>query len=361
MTEIAQISADEKYQEILKKAEIAARTDATILIRGENGSGKEVLANFIHGNSSRAHKKMVVVNCAAIPEQLIESELFGYEEGSFTGAKKGGKTGKFELADGGTLFLDEIGDMPYSMQAKLLRVLQEGEIEKIGRQKSIPVDVRVIAATNQPLEQLIEEKRFRMDLFYRLNVISFQIPSLCERKKDVTALSSRFLQMFNERYGKKLTLGREAEQALLQYRWPGNVRELRNCMESTVIVCRKEEIGISDLPEYLVQKIQKEKKEMSVQDSEEIRNTECVMVPEQTVLSETAPVPGMYKVCESEMSRITDLQEEIRKYEKHLIDRMISYCNGDKNLAAKRLNISRRSLYRKLTETEHPAPAAALA
>ena len=139
------------------------------------------------------------------------------------------------------------------------------------------------------------------------------------------------------------------------------MRELRNCMESTVIVCRKEEIGISDLPEYLVQKIQKEKKEMSVQDSEEIRNLESNMVPQQTEPLETAQVWEMYKVCESEMSRITDLQEEIRKYEKHLIDRMISYCNGDKNLAAKRLNISRRSLYRKLTEAEQQAPAAALA
>lgn len=334
---ITVISNDENYRRILDQAKIVAGTDATVLIRGENGCGKEVLANYIHRNSERADKKMVIVNCAAIPEQLIESELFGYEEGTFTGAKKGGKIGKFELADGGTIFLDEIGDMPYSMQAKLLRVLQEGEIEKIGRQKGIPVDVRVIAATNQPLEQLIEEKKFRMDLFYRLNVISLTIPPLAQRKKDIVELTNQFLQTFNQKYHKELSIDGRIMETLLNYNWPGNVRELRNCIESSVIICNKDQITFRDLPQYL----QDMKKE-------EVVNMEVPASPANEIARESD------FTIKSDMCKVTDLQIEIRKYEKHLINIMIAYCNGDKALAAKHLNISTRSLYRKMNEAIAP-------
>ena len=158
----------------VSQALIVAKTEAPVLIKGENGAGKEVIAKAIHSNSERKDRPMIMVNCAAIPENLIESELFGYEEGSFTGAKSGGRMGKFELASGGTLFLDEIGDMPIAMQSKLLRVLQNGEIEKIGRQKNIPVDIRLIAATNQPLEKMIKEKKFRQDLYFRLNIVEIE-------------------------------------------------------------------------------------------------------------------------------------------------------------------------------------------
>lgn len=320
---LSAISADPAYQEILSQAQIAAKTDATILIRGENGSGKEVLAKFIHENSARNKREMVVVNCAAIPEQLIESELFGYEDGSFTGAKKGGKPGKFQLADRGTIFLDEIGDMPFSMQSKLLRVLQEGELEKIGRQVKVPVNIRVIAATNQPLEQLIALQKFRQDLFYRLNVISFTIPPLRERKEDILMLSNRFLQMFNGKYGRNVTLSPEIFQLFLNYGWPGNVRELRNCIESLVIICAGNTAHRADLPQCLKQ----------------MRGTP---LPEED--KDSLPAFG------SDESLLGDLQEKLKNYEKHLIQTALSCCNGDKALAAEKLHISKRSLYRKLSD-----------
>lgn len=166
----------------MERASVVAETDVPVLIRGENGVGKEVLARYIHNKGIRADKPFIVVNCAAIPENLIESELFGYQGGAFTGAKMKGKMGKFELADGGTLFLDEIGDMPLMMQTKLLRALQENEIEKVGSERVVSVDVRIITATNQPLERMIEEKTFRTDLYYRINTVSLQVPALRERK-----------------------------------------------------------------------------------------------------------------------------------------------------------------------------------
>lgn len=317
------ISQDVNFQKMLDQAEIVAKTDATILIRGENGSGKEVLANFIHANSLRANKPLVVVNCASIPESLIESELFGYEEGSFTGAKKGGKIGKFQMAEGGTIFLDEIGDMPYGMQAKLLRVLQEGEVEKIGRQKRIPVNVRVIAATNQPLEQLIAENRFRMDLFYRLNVVSFLIPPLRERKNDIVALSQHFLDTFNAKYDKHVYMSHEILRGLQRFSWPGNVRELRNCIESAVIMSREDQLSWQDLPEY-------------IRGSSE----QQILVYKKT----------MDELKEERAESVTDLKDALSKYEQYLIRSMVRQCGGNKEAAAKRLNISKRSLYRKLNE-----------
>ena len=187
------------YLDCVNKALKVAPTDTMVLLRGENGVGKEVISNIIKEKCARSNKPFVTVNCSAIPNSLIESELFGYEEGAFTGASKGGKMGKFQLADGGTLFLDEIGDMPYEMQAKLLRVLQEGEIERVGRQERIAVDVRVIAATNKNLEKMVSEEKFREDLYYRLNVVSIHIPPLRERGNDVLLLTDYFLKKYCEK------------------------------------------------------------------------------------------------------------------------------------------------------------------
>lgn len=229
-----------------------ATSEVSVLLRGESGTGKELFAHSIHQLSERSNKPFIKVNCGAIPEHLLESELFGYEEGAFTGAKKGGKLGKFQLANGGTLFLDEIGDMPLHMQVKLLRVLQEKEVESVGGIKPIKVDVRVLAATNKPLEKMVEEQRFREDLFYRINVIQINIPSLRERPEDIEQLSQHFLQKINRRTGKRiLGMHEEVQQIFAMHSWPGNARELENVMEAAVHLCSGEWITKEALPDYL--------------------------------------------------------------------------------------------------------------
>ncbi|MFL6560535.1 MAG: sigma 54-interacting transcriptional regulator, partial [Bacillus sp. (in: firmicutes)] len=221
------------YMEKLKKsASKAAKGRSTILIRGESGTGKELFAQAIHNSSARSTGKFIVVNCAAIPENLLESEFFGYEEGAFTGAKQKGKLGKFDLANGGTLFLDEIGDMSLSLQAKLLRVLQEREFYRVGGTVRIQVDVRIVAATNRNLEDMVREGLFREDLYYRLNVISLNVPPLRDRLYDTDHLIARFMIELNQILGTSITGIEElAREAMLNYTWPGNVRELRNVME----------------------------------------------------------------------------------------------------------------------------------
>ncbi|EJL29206.1 sigma-54-dependent Fis family transcriptional regulator [Brevibacillus sp. BC25] len=207
-------------------------SSSTVLITGETGTGKGHLAKAIHEASTRAYYPFVAINCASIPENLFESELFGYEDGAFTGAKKGGKPGRFEMAEGGTLFLDEIGDMPISLQAKLLRVLQEKVVERIGGTRSFPIHVRIIAATNQNLEELVEKKAFRADLYYRLNVIPMHVPSLAERKEDIELLAVSFMEKYGEQAGRTyFGIAREAINLLTHYHWPGNVRELENAIE----------------------------------------------------------------------------------------------------------------------------------
>lgn len=213
-----------------------AKTDTTVLITGETGCGKEVFAKEIHNKSNRANLPYVKVNCAAIPENLIESELFGYEKGAFTGALNKNKLGMFEVANGGTILLDEIGEMPLNLQSKLLRVLQEKEIMRIGATKSIKLDVRVIAATNQDLAKLIKMGKFREDLFYRLNVVPIKIPPLRERRDDISLLAYKFLEKFNIKYEKEKGFDSTAMQALEFYDWPGNVRELENVIERLVVV-----------------------------------------------------------------------------------------------------------------------------
>lgn len=209
-----------------------APSNSTVLIRGESGTGKELVARAIHMGSPRAEKPFVAINCAAIPENLLESELFGYEKGAFTGADSKGRIGKVEIANGGTLFLDEIGDMPISLQAKLLRVLQDREIYKIGQNNSIPVNIRVIAATNKNLEELILEKTFREDLYYRLNVIPINIPPLRERRSDISLLASFFIDKYSKILGKTvMKIENGIFEYLENYKWPGNVRELENTIE----------------------------------------------------------------------------------------------------------------------------------
>ncbi|HMM21941.1 MAG TPA: sigma-54-dependent Fis family transcriptional regulator [Selenomonadales bacterium] len=229
------IGTSDKMEWLKTIAAKAAKGTSTVLVLGESGTGKEVFANAVHNAGPRQHAPFIKVNCAAVPENLLESELFGYEEGAFTGARKGGKPGKFELASGGTIFLDEIGDMSMAMQAKLLRVLQEREIERVGGTKTIKIDVRVIAATNRDLETMIEKGQFRQDLFYRLNVMTLSIPPLRERKEDIPLLCAALLRKINNQYPYGAEdVSPEAMQILLEYNWPGNVRELENILERAV-------------------------------------------------------------------------------------------------------------------------------
>lgn len=231
-----------KIKEIENLIPVVAKTDAAVLILGESGVGKEVLAKEIYSNSHRKDKPFVTVNCAAIPENLLESEMFGYEKGAFTGAVKS-KMGLFELANGGTILLDEIGTMPLSLQPKLLRVFQENEFRRVGGTKKIPLDVRIISATNENLFNLIKAGKFRQDLYYRLNVIPIKVPPLRERRDDIKFLCLKFLDEFNEKYGRNKVLDEKALFYLEQYDWPGNIRELKNVIERLVIIGEKDVIS----------------------------------------------------------------------------------------------------------------------
>ena len=237
------------WQEILK----IAPTNATVLIQGESGTGKELVARAIHAHSQRVSENFVQVNCAAIPEELIESELFGHEKGAFTGATER-KPGKFELADGGTIFLDEIGDMSLRTQSKVLRVLEEGEVQRVGSSKIIKVDVRVIAATNKDLKREMSRGRFREDLYFRLNVVPLSVPPLRERNEDIPLLVDYFCAIFSEENNfKRKTFSPEALEIMKKYPWKGNVRELRNLVERLIILTEKDAIKPEDLPEHLLQ------------------------------------------------------------------------------------------------------------
>lgn len=236
---------------VFELAERVAPTDTTVLILGESGTGKDLLAQEIHNRSTRADRPMVAVNCAALPENLIESELFGYEKGAFTGAAQL-KKGKFELASTGTLFLDEIGDMNAVTQAKVLRALENRTIERLGGTQSIAVDVRVISATHRDLPAEISANRFREDLYYRLHVVEIAMPSLRNHKEDIPLLAETFLIQLAARHNRKSRLAREAAAALERYDWPGNIRELKNALERGMVLAGGEEIGLADLPEEII-------------------------------------------------------------------------------------------------------------
>jgi DNA-binding NtrC family response regulator len=240
------ISTSEELNKVLRSVEQVASTESTVLILGETGTGKELLARAIHSISKKTDRPLVKVNCATLPENLIESELFGHEKGAFTGATSR-KIGRFELAHGGTIFLDEIGELPLSLQTKLLRILQEGEFERLGDTRTIKVDVRVIAATNRNLEKEIEEGSFREDLFYRLNVFPIKIPPLRDRREDIPLLVKHFLKKYNAKAGKELQLiSKEVMERLQSYHWPGNVRELENIIERAVVTSTGKKLLIGD-------------------------------------------------------------------------------------------------------------------
>jgi DNA-binding NtrC family response regulator len=236
-----------KMRKVYEKVKIVAESDATVLIRGETGTGKELIAKAIHRHSARKNRNFVGINCAAIPETLLEAELFGYEKGAFTGAT-GLKKGKFERASGGTIFLDEIGEISLSVQAKLLRVLQEGELDRMGGNETIQVDARVIATTNRDLEKAMQEKTFRQDLYYRLNVIPIELPPLRERRDDIQILADHFVKRFCDKNNKGVkTISPSNMAAMMEYDWPGNVRELENVIERAVVLSTKDVLEI-DLP-----------------------------------------------------------------------------------------------------------------
>lgn len=298
-----------------------ACSDAPVLIQGETGVGKELLALAIHEAGARKNKPFIAVNCAAIPDSLIESELFGYEEGAFTGAKKGGKPGKFELASGGTLFLDEIGDASLPLQSKLLRVLQEMEFERVGGTHKQKVDVRIIAATNRDLSLLVHRGQFREDLYYRLNVLSLTVPPLRDRKEDISLLVEYYLNEFNRKYHRKVRVSKDAMEILENYSWPGNVRELKNLIEKLVVLNSKDIIYPFDLPPH--------------------------MIPGKTKDRE---VPASAKV---EVHMPASLKEILHEAEKQAFEKALSWCQNNRTQAMKLLGISRRTFYKKLAEHFH--------
>lgn len=314
------IGDSEKMQKIFEVIEKVADSDSTILILGESGTGKELIAKAIHYNSYRREGPFIPVNCAAIPSELLESELFGHEKGAFTNAIRT-RIGRFELANGGTIFLDEIGDMSPVLQSKLLRVLQDRQFERIGGIKTIKTDIRVIAATHQDLKLAVEQKRFREDLYYRLNVIPIHLPPLRERKSDIPLLAHHFLEHFNRTKKKKIKgFTKEAMDKLIQYNWPGNVRELENTIERVVILLDGEFIKPQDLPE----KFQNLTWENPSQE---------IIIPDEGI----------------------SLEEAVNEFEKKLIMQALQKTGWVKNKAARLLNLNRTTLIEKIKRQNlHP-------
>lgn len=241
------VANSNQMNDVIERALRVSKIDSNVLIKGDSGVGKEKIVELIHKYSMRSENQLIKINCGAIPENLLESELFGYEAGSFTGASKNGKAGLFEAGERGTIFLDEIGEMPHSLQVKLLRVIQEREIVRIGGTKAIPVDIRIIAATHRDLKQMVSEGKFREDLYYRLNVIPISIPSLAERKEDIIPLVHHFLHRLDLQYGIKKKINREVLEKLQEYNWPGNVRELQNIVERVALMSSTDLITVEDL------------------------------------------------------------------------------------------------------------------
>ena len=296
------IGKTQKMQEIYDIISAAAQTDTTVLIQGETGTGKELVVQVLHSKSQRWENPFIVVNCAALPETLLQSELFGHEKGAFTGAIRQ-KPGKFELAHTGTIFLDEIGELSPMTQLALLRVLQERKFERVGGEKTVEVDVRVIAATNRNLEEDVAQKRFREDLYYRLSVITIDLPSLRERKEDIPLLSTGFLRRFSKKIGKNISgFSKETLELMMKYSWPGNIRELENVIERAVVFCKGDTINIGDIP------------------------------------------PKLRNKAESVANEQPTLQEVERK----LILKTLTNCRWNKHRAANGLGIDRGTLYGKI-------------
>ncbi len=300
------ISQDEKMLEIFQLIGSVAKTDSTVLIKGETGTGKELVARAIHLHSKRKDKKFVAINCGAITDTLLESELFGHERGAFTGADIR-RIGKFELADKGTIFLDEIGNISEAMQVKILRVLQEGELTRVGGNDLVHVNVRVIAATNIDLENAVKERKFREDLFYRINVIPIELPPLRDRRGDIPLLANYFLEYYREQIGKDVrTIGKEAMNSMIKYNWPGNIRELRNLIERAVILAKGKEIVSIDIPSL--------RRDRTTEDT------------------------GV------------QLKEWVRVYERDYLSKILKQHKGNLSLTAEHSGIDTRTLYRKMKE-----------
>jgi len=293
-----------------------APSSATILITGESGAGKEIVAKSIHDMSGRRDNRFVKVSCAALPETLLEAELFGYERGAFTGAISR-REGRFELAHGGTLFLDEAGDINPSVQIKLLRVLQNGEFERLGGGRTFKADVRLIAATNAPLKELVSKKKFREDLYYRLNVINIEIPPLRERKEDIPLLANFFLRMYSTKNSKEIEgIAEETMNMLLKYNWPGNVRELENTIERAVVLTRDKVIAPTTLPDDII-----------------------------NVVKDTEHLPTGERVLNIPIGKIP-----LKDIERMIMEETLKQSKGNKNIASKILGVSTRTLYRKMDE-----------
>ena len=311
------IGQSDAMKDVFDKIEKVGTTDVTVLIQGESGSGKELVAREIHKRSKRKNELLVIMNCAAVPETLIESELFGHEKGAFTGATER-RLGKFELANNGTIFLDEIGDMSLSTQSKLLRVLQEQKFERLGGAETLSVDVRIISATHRDLEEEIEEGRFRQDLYYRIKVVNINIPPLRHRKEDIPLLVNRFTQHFSEKHQKQLlSISNEAMQFLMSYNWPGNVRQLKNFIESAVVLADSEIINTLDLPEELKH-------------------------PENT----TVTLKNLdYNLSFRDAKKIL-----IENFERDFITKKLDECGGNVSRAAEALDMHRQNLQQKIRD-----------
>ncbi|HBA87973.1 MAG TPA: sigma-54-dependent Fis family transcriptional regulator [Geobacter sp.] len=319
------IGQSSKMAELKQSLLKVAGKGSNVLLRGESGTGKELFAHALHAASPRRYAAFVKVNCAAIPEHLLESELFGYAEGAFTGAKKGGQVGKFEQAHTGTIFLDEIGDMPLSMQVKMLRVLQEKELTQLGSTRPKTVDVRVVAATNSNLEQLVKDGKFREDLYYRLNVVSLNIPALRERKEDIAVITNHLISQFNIEFGLEIQgLDAEAWGLIRAYDWPGNIRELRNVLESAFNVTTGPLIRREDLPTQLAR-----------------------LIHGNAAQTPSAPLPGFVEDLSLGLGS-KSLEEIVESFERLVIEKALERCKGNKLQAAQLLRISRPGFYKKL-------------
>ena len=298
-------------RKVFERIQQAAATDATVLIQGETGTGKELVARAIHYNSRRCNNRFVPLNCAGLVETILESELFGHEKGAFTNATSS-RVGLIEYADHGTLFLDEIGDMPPSSQVKLLRALEHGEIVRVGSNEPIHVDVRLVAATHRDLQELVKDKSFRTDLFYRLNVVTIKLPRLRERRSDIALLTDHFMRLLTEAHGKPVDgLSPRVKQRLVAYDWPGNVRELKNCLEHMIVVDKDGVLDDNDIPDYL-----------------------------QGEPAQTAGEPSLDAM----------VGQPLEEVEKHHIARTLEFVEGNRQKAAEMLGIGQRTLYRKITK-----------
>ncbi len=311
-------------QDLFKTIEKVSQTDSTVLIMGESGTGKELVARAIHEQSLRALKPLVIVNCGAIPSELLEAEFFGHVKGAFTGATQN-RQGRFELAHGGTLFLDEVGDIPLHVQVKLLRALQTRQFEAVGSSRTIEVDIRIIAATNRDLEEAVQKREFREDLYYRLNVIPMKVPSLRERRSDIPILVKHFVHEFNlvNGYSVEFPSGQILD-ALMAYDWPGNVRELENLMERLVILKGQGTVDLADLPHRIFQAYANGKP----QGSGALSAWEFPRM----VLPQTG----------------IDLKAIVAAFENHLVDQALARTNGNKNRASELLSMNRTTLVEKL-------------